>query len=83
MLYQMKKFFAAVLLLFSATLFVACSSNPAIEAAKDFLAHPRVENLLRIEKLEGSLTQEEIEEYEEWCSEHQEDVAEAVGKISN
>ena len=79
----MKKMLAFVLLLATMNAFVACSSNPAIEAAEEFLEHPTVENLIKIEKLEGSLSAEEIEEYKEWCDENREDVAEAVGKISN
>jgi len=77
----MKKMLAFVLLLATMNAFVACSSNPAIEAAEEFLEHPTVENLIKIEKLEGSLSAEEIEEYKEWCDENREDIAEATGQI--
>ena len=77
----MKKMLAFVLLLATMNVFVACSSNPAIEASEEFLEHPTVENLIKIEKLEGSLSAEEIEEYKEWCDENREDIAEATGQI--
>ena len=76
----MKKMLAFVLLLATMNAFVACSSNPAIEAAEEFLEHPTVENLIKIEKLEGSLSAEEIEEYSEWAKEHEDEIMEAALK---
>ena len=77
----MKNIFVSVFVALSMFAFVACESNPAIKAAEEFLEHPTVENLIKIEKLEGSLSAEEIEEYKEWCDENREDIAEATGQI--
>ena len=42
---------------------VACESNPAIKAAKDFLDEPTVDNLMKIQDMEEQMTAEEVDEY--------------------
>ncbi len=79
----MKKFFVSAFVALSMFAFVACESNPAIEAAQKFINEPTFENLIKIEKLEGSLSAEEIEEYKEWAKEHEDEILEAARDFWN
>ena len=78
----MKRILLSVCVLFAMLAFVACESNPAIAAAEKFLSNPTVANLTKLDKLEGSLSEEELLEFEEWCEEHQEEIIEATEKIT-
>ena len=77
----MRRILLSVCVLFSMLAFVACNSNPAIAAAEKFLLNPTAANLIMLDRLEGSLTEEEIAEYEEWCEEHEKELVEATAKI--
>lgn len=77
----MKKIILSACVALSMCAFVACSSNPAIEVAEEFISNPTLENLLKMEKLEGSMSEAEIEEFKEWCEEHAEELEVAAGRI--
>ena len=77
----MKKFLVSACMALSLFAFVACNSNPAIKVAKAFLGDPTLENLMKIQELEEEMTDEEIQEYEEWVNEHSAELEEAIANL--
>ena len=77
----MKKFLVSACMALSLFAFVACNPNPAIKVAKAFLGDPTLENLMKIQELEEEMTDEEIQEYEEWVNEHSAELEEAIANL--
>ena len=77
----MKKIFASALVALSLFVFVACESNPAIKAAKDFLDEPTVDKLMKIQDMEEQMTDEEVYEYKSWANKHKDEIMEAIKSI--
>lgn len=77
----MKKFFASAFVVLSMLAFVACESNPAIKAAKDFLDESTVDNLMKIQDMEEQMTAEEVDEYKSWANKHKDEIMEAIKSI--
>ena len=77
----MKKIFASALVAFSLFTIVACESNPAIKAAKDFLDEPTVDNLMKIQDMEEQMTAEEVDEYKSWANKHKDEIVEAIKSL--
>ena len=77
----MKKFFASAFVVLSMFAFVACESNPAIKAAKDFLDESTVDNLMKIQDMEEQMTAEEVDEYKSWANKHKDEIMEAIKSI--
>ena len=59
-------------------LFVACSSNPGIEAGKEFMKNPSVETFRNYTAEVANLDDEEKVEFEEWTEENKAELEEAV-----
>ena len=74
----MKKLFLAACAAFSMLLFVACSSNPGIEAGKEFMKNPSVETFRNYTAEVANLDDEEKLELEEWTEENKAELEEAV-----
>ena len=70
-------------LAFAAMFIVACSSNPAIDAAEDFIDNPTAENKKAVEEAEEKLNDEEKKEYEKWSKEHAAELAAAALACGN
>ena len=77
----MKKILVLACMALSLFAFVACNPNPAIKVAKVFLGDPTLENLMKIQELEEEMTDEEIQEYEEWVIEHKEELEVAIANL--
>lgn len=76
----MKKFFASAFVALALVAFVACESNPGIKAAKKFVKNPTEENYDKVEAAMEGMDAEELAEFEKWCEEHEDELAEAVLK---
>lgn len=77
----MKKLFVSAFVALSMFAFVACESNPAIKAAKDFLDESTVDNLMKIQDMEEQMTAEEVDEYKSWANKHKDEIKEAIKSI--
>ena len=77
----MKKLFVSAFVALSMFAFVACESNPAIKAAKDFLDEPTVDKLMKIQDMEELMTDEEVYEYKSWANNHKDEIKEAIKSI--
>lgn len=77
----MKKLFVSAFVALSMFAFVACESNPAIKAAKDFLDESTVDNLMKIQDMEEQMTAEEVDEYKSWANKHKDEIMEAIKSI--
>jgi len=69
----MKKLFVSACMALALFAMVACS-NPGIDAAKDFIDDPTLENLTNLQKVEATLSGDELKEYNEWCAENAEEI---------
>lgn len=76
----MKKLFVSACMALALFAMVACSSNPAIKAAEDFIDDPTSENLEKMSSATEGLSSDEEKEAEEWLKEHEEEMTEAFGK---
>ena len=74
----MKKLFLAACAALSVLLFAACSSNPGIEAGKEFMKNPSVETFRNYTAEVANLDDEEKVEFEEWTEENKAELEEAV-----
>lgn len=76
----MKKFFVSMCMAFTMLAFVACGGNPAISAAEDFIDNPTEETAKALAEAEKDLDADEKKEYEEWCKDHEKELAAALLK---
>ena len=74
----MKRLFLFACAAFSMLLFAACSSNPGIEAGKEFMKNPSVETFRNYTAEVANLDDEEKVEFEEWTEENKAELEEAV-----
>ncbi len=74
----MKRLFLFACAAFSMLLFTACSSNPGIEAGKEFMKNPSVETFRNYTAEVANLDDEEKVEFEEWTEENKAELEEAV-----
>ena len=77
----MKKLFLFACAAFSMLLFVACSSNPGIEAGKEFMKNPSVETFRNYTAEVANLDDEEKLELEEWTEDNKAELEEAVTQM--
>jgi len=76
----MKKLFVSACMALALFAMVSCSSNPGIDAAKDFIDDPTPENLEKMSSATEGLSSDEEKEAEEWLKEHEEEMTEALEK---
>lgn len=76
----MRKLFLSVCLVIAMVALVSCgSSNPAIKAGEKFLSNPSVETYEALQDIEDEdLTPEQMQEFEKWLLEHQQEISEAA-----
>ena len=77
----MKKLFLFACAALSVLLFAACSSNPGIEAGKEFMKNPSVETFRNYTAEVANLDDEEKLELEEWTGENKAELEEAVTQM--
>ena len=77
----MKRLFLFACAAFSMLLFVACSSNPGIEAGKEFMKNPSVETFRNYTAEVANLDDEEKLELEEWTEDNKAELEEAVTQM--
>ena len=77
----MKKLFLFACAALSVLLFAACSSNPGIEAGKEFMKNPSVETFRNYTAEVANLDDEEKVEFEEWTEENKAELEEAVTQM--
>ena len=77
----MKKSLLSACLAFSMFALAACNTNPAIKLAKGFLDEPTLDNLMKIQELEEEMSEEDIQEYDEWVDEHRDDFEAAIANL--
>lgn len=77
----MKKFFLTVCAVFALFAMVACTTNPGIKAAKEFIDNPNEATYERLLEIEQTLTLDEIEEYNEWAFDNMDEIISAGVKL--
>lgn len=73
----MKRIFVSACMALALFAMVSCSSNPGIDAAKDFIDDPTIENYTRLLNVEGTLSADELKEYNAWCLENVKEITAA------
>lgn len=75
----MKKSLVSICAAFAMVAMISCggSSNPGIKAAEAFIDNPTPANFEKMADVEGSLSGDDLNEFNEWCLEHTSELTEA------
>ena len=77
----MKKLFLFACAALSVLLFVACSSNPGIEAGKEFMKNPSIATFKAYTAEVANLDDKQKLELEEWTEDNKAELEEAVTQM--
>lgn len=74
----MKKYLVSICAAFAMVAMISCGgSNPGIKAAEAFIDNPTPENFEKMADVGGSLSGDDLNEYNEWCLEHTSELTQA------
>ena len=77
----MKRLFTVTCAALMMLLFVACSSNPGVEAGKEFMKNPSIATFKVYTAEVANLEDEQKVELEEWTEENKTELEEAVTRM--